>query len=266
MKRGVLWMIIGLCLAGSLPSGVYGQGLYWESVMTGGPVGERTTQMYAMPKKFKAETSGNNENWIVRLDQQLVLIVDDTKREYSAVTFDDMEKMMQNVTTQMDAALAQMRKQMESLPPERRKMIEQMLENRMASRHAEEPAQVSNTGEQKTVSGYACSKFVVTQGDKAMMTIWATKDIAAFQAMRQDWADFSQRMMALSPMGGKGLATAMRQVDGFPMETHTTQGITNTVTKVEQRSTPASAFEVPAGYKKVPPRMLDEMGKIGRGR
>ncbi|HET6272967.1 MAG TPA: DUF4412 domain-containing protein, partial [Bacteroidota bacterium] len=57
----------------------------------------------------------------------------------------------------------------------------------------------------------------------------------------------------------KGLAEGMKKVDGFPIQTEMGQGITTLVTKVEKRSTPASEFTVPAGYKKVDSKMMEGM-------
>ena len=45
------------------------QGLYWESTITGGPIGERSEQMWAVPKKMKGVTKGTGEAFIVRLDK-----------------------------------------------------------------------------------------------------------------------------------------------------------------------------------------------------
>jgi hypothetical protein len=118
---------------------------------------------------------------------------------------------------------------------------------------------VKNTGDKKTISGFSCTKFVVTQDGKDMMTLWVTKDVSGFDAMRKDWEEFSKRMMAMNPMGGKGLGEAFKKIDGFPIQTEMGQGMTSTVTKIEKKTAPASEFEVPAGYKKVKASMMDEM-------
>jgi hypothetical protein len=55
--------------------------------------------------------------------------------------------------------------------------------------------------------------------------------------------------MSMVP-NGKGLADAFKKVEGVAIQTDMA-GITTLVTKVEQQSTPASQFEVPAGYTKV---------------
>ena len=43
------------------------------------------------------------------------------------MTFAELETKMKNVGAQMDAAMQQMQKKLESMPPEQRKKIEQMM-------------------------------------------------------------------------------------------------------------------------------------------
>jgi hypothetical protein len=64
-------------------------------------------------------------------------------------------------------------------------------------------------------------------------------------------------MAAMRPASGADTQTrawteAMKAIDGFPMETEAA-GSKTTVTRLERKPTPASEFEAPAGYKKVPP-------------
>ena len=48
----------------------------------------------------------------------------------------------------------------------------------------------------------------------------------------------------------------MRAIDGFPMQMES-EWMSNTVTKVEQHTTPTGAFEIPAGFKKVKSSWID---------
>jgi hypothetical protein len=69
-------------------------------------------------------------------------------------------------------------------------------------------------------------------------------------------------MMEMNPGSMKGLSDAFKKIDGFPVQTEVMAGIVSTVTKVEKKVAPASEFEVPAGYKKVAPKMMEEMDKM----
>ena len=211
-RRGLV-----LCLSLMIGLAAYGQGMYWETKMTGHGQ-ERMTKMYAMPKMFKTTEGDGGDAVIVRLDKEVIYQIDAKEKTYSEMTFAELEVMMKKMGGKMDAAMAQMEDKMKDMPEEQRKMVEQMMGSRMQGK-TDAVVDVKSTGEKKTISGFSCAKYVVNQDGKEMMTLWATKDIKDFGAMRKDWEEFSKRMMALSPMGMKGLAEGMKKVDGFPIQT-----------------------------------------------
>ena len=62
--------------------------------------------------------------------------------------------------------------------------------------------------------------------------------------------------------GGKDVTGLMGGIDGFPIQIETKGGRKSLVTKIEERSTGASEFEAPAGYKKTdPPTMGKKPGE-----
>ena len=69
---------------------------------------------------------------------------------------------------------------------------------------------------------------------------------------------YSKRFLAMQGPGGKGIAEGMRQIGGFPMEMEMGSGVTTKVTKIESRSTPASAYEIPAGYTRDETKLMQE--------
>jgi hypothetical protein len=227
------------------------QGMYWESTVTGGPQGEQFHQMWAMPKMMKSITKDQPDQFIIRLDKQIFITIDTKEKTYSEITFTEMEAAMKKIGAKMDTRMAELKKKLAEMPEEQRKMMEKMMGARLGDADGkEEKVTVKNTGE----------KTVVSQGENTMMTLWVTKSVSGFDAMRKDWEEFSKRMMALNPMGGKGLGEAFKQIDGFPIQTEMMKGIVSTVTKVEKKVTPAGEFEVPSGYKKVKSQMLEEKG------
>ncbi len=247
--------MIVLCILGLAISAV-AQGLYLESTISGA-IGERHEQMWAIPKKMKGVSKETGETYIVRLDKELFITLDPAEKTYTEMTFAEMEAMMKKVGGKMDARMAEMKKKLADMPEEQRKMVEQMMGDKMGGA-SEAKIEVQKTGEKKKLSGFTCTKFVATQDGNEIMTLWATKDVSGFDAMKKDWEEFGKRMMAMNPMG-KGLGDAFKQVDGFPIQTEL-RGMTSTVTKIEKKTAPASEFEVPAGYKKVQSKMMEEMG------
>lgn len=255
---GIRLTMVVLCVVG-LAASALAQGLYWESTMSGGPIGERHEQMWAIPKKMKGVNKETGEAFIVRLDKELFITIDPKEKTYTEMTFAEMEGTMKKVGGKMDARMAEMQEKLADMPEEQRKMVEQMMGNKMGGMGAAKDAKidVKNAGEKKSISGFSCTKFVATQDGKEAMTLWVTKDVSGFDAMKKDWDEFGKRMMAMNPMG-KGLGDAFKQVDGFPIQTEF-HGMTSTVTKIEKKTAPASEFEVPSGYKKVKSKIMDEM-------
>jgi len=236
----------------------YSQGLYWESKTSGMPGGmkERTDRFYFMPKMFKVIADGGKGATICRLDKQLIITVDDEERTYSEITFEELEGVMKKAASMIDdPKMAEMKKGLENLPPEQRKMMEQMLGDKLGAKKKDSKIEVNKTGSKKTISGYACTQYIIKQDGKELVKLWVTKDIKGFEQMAKDFEEFGRRMAALNPMGAKELAENMKKIEGFPVQT-IMGDITTTVTKVEKQSTPAAEFEPPAGCTKVKSKML----------
>lgn len=236
------------------------QGLYWESTTSGGALGERViaSQSYYMPQKFKTSSADMGNTMIFRLDKKMIYQIDANEKTYSEMTFDEWEAQMKTMGQKMNAQMDELRKQMESMPEEQRKMMEKMMGNQMMGKGKDVKVEVQKTGESKKIAGYGCTKYSITSEGKEMMALWATKDLKAYDAMRKDMEEFSTRMLAADFQGGKGLAEAVKKVDGFPMQTDMQGGVKVVVTKVERKEVPSSEFDVPAGYTKVKPKAMDQ--------
>lgn len=249
---GILLLVLAISF------GALAQGLHVESQSTGGPIGNGKEEMWLMPKMMKMVRSQTGETVIIRLDKELFITVDPDKKTYSEMTFAEMEGMMKKAGGAMEAKMAEMKKRLADMPEDQRKMVEQMMENKMGLAGKDEKIDVEKSPDTKKISGYNCRKYVITRDGKDFMTVWATKDISGFDVIRKDWEEFSKRMMAMTPMAGKGIGSAYGKIDGFPIQTELGKDMVSTVTKIEKKSTPASDFEPPSGYKKVKPRMMEE--------
>ena len=238
----------------------YAQGLYWESATKGGPARD-LSKFYYMPKMFKNVENDGNEEVIFRLDKEMMIHVDHAKKTYYEISFDELERMMKKAGAAMDEQMAKMREQMAAMPEEQRKMMEQMMGKTLMG-GKEGDVELKKTAESKSISGYACKKYVVMTGGEPSYTMWVTKDVKEFEGMRNDMQEFGRRMAAMTPRFASEMAEGMKNLDGFPVQTEIA-GITTTVSKVEKRTTPASAFDIPAGYKKVKPEGFEQLEKMG---
>ena len=265
MKQRSVRRAIGLVVAAMIAVGAYSQGAYWESKTSGGPIqGDRLSKMYYAPKMFKhVPMNDDGESMIVRLDKEVMYTINTKDKTYSEMTFAEIEKLMQRMTSKSDEKMAALQEKMKNMPEEQRKMMEKMMGDKMQSKAKESVIDVTNAGDKKTISGFGCTKYVVTRDGQEQMELWATKDVKIFDAMRKDFEEYTKRMAAMNPMAGKGYFEAMRKVEGFPIETHMGDIVT-VVTKIEKRSIPGSEFEVPAGYTKVKSKLEEGMGKMDK--
>jgi len=246
-KISVLVACIGFAFS------AFAQGLVWETKTTG-TVGEHTSHLYAVPKKMKVvdDRKGESSIMIFRLDKEVMWSVKPEEKTYSEVTFAQMERAMKTMGNKMDAMMAQMEDKMKDMPAEQREMMKKMMGGKMKGMAANDaPVKVKKTGEKKTISGFPCVKYVVSQGDEEFETLWTTKDVKGFDELKEDWLAFAKRMASLMPRMGKARSDAYENLEGFPIQTEMGKEVVVTVTKIERRATPSSEFEIPAGYKKV---------------
>jgi GLPGLI family protein len=256
MNKRIVAIVVALFVAVI----AYSQGLYWESGTSGGALGDRViaSQSYYMPHMFKSTTADMGNVTIVRLDKKMIYQIDSNQKTYSEMTFDEWEAQMKTMGAKMDSQTEELKKKMESMPEEQRKMMEQMMGDKMAPKSKDAKIDVVKTGEGKKIAGYSCTKYSVTKDGKEALALWATKDLKGYDTMRKDMEDFTARLMTSDVQGMKSYAEAVKKVDGFPMQTDMQGGIKVEVTKVEQKNLAVSEFEVPAGYTKVKPKMMEE--------
>lgn len=232
------------------------QGLYWETTIT--TMGsEQNTKTWYLPKKMKTVAS-NGGQVIILLDEQLMINVNPRDTTYFEMPFAEMEGMMKSSTAKLDANVSALKETMKTMPEDQRKQMEKMMEV-MGVGGESKPWEVVATSEWKKISGYACKKYSLKQGERDAATVWATEEIGEFASMKKDFEEFSKRMMSMNPMG-RELATAMRKIDGFPVEAVMGEGIRTVVTKVEARALDPREFSIPKGYRKLPSPMLQGQG------
>lgn len=226
------------------------QGLYYETTLVGGPFGkgsEVVTQTFLMPRMMKQVSSQDQDFMIFRLDKEKIISVDTKAKTYWEQSFAELEQAVKAASGRMEKEMAEMQKYLKDLPEEQRKMVEGMSGTSIDKLG---DVKVTKTAETKTISGFACTKFVAKEGERVLMTVWATRDVKGFDALRKDYEAVSRRITAMNPTFAKGLVDAMLKIEGFPIRTEWGE-MTSTVTKLEQRVTAESAFTVPAGYTKV---------------
>jgi hypothetical protein len=160
-----------------------------------------------------------------------------------------VKKRMENMSPEQKQKMEELKKRMQNMPPEKRKALEGMMGG------AKEPSEagkyeVVKTGETNSISGFACTKYIVKRHGGETETVWATNDIGGgMESLRQDMELFMKKISM--DMGAGKLSTEWyKEIGGYPIQTES-HGSIRTVTKLERRTINASEFEVPAGYTKL---------------
>lgn len=194
---------------------------------------------------------------IFRGDDEFVVIDHEQQRYY---VFD--QATLDAMGDQFDAAMAEMERQLASLPPEQRAMAEQMmqggLQGMMGGAPEPEPRlEAAGSGSWQSTS---CKKYFVFEGATKTQEICATPLAAiegsdeAMQAFRR-MTSFFEKMAESLPMGGSAdldFGGLMDDIDGFPVVTKQYEsGRISEITTLESaanKDIDDALFRIPDGY------------------
>ncbi len=204
---------------------------------TGGRGGPRTvtSTTYVSGNALK-RTASDGTDVILRLDAQKMILVDNAKKTYSEITFQ-----------QMDEAMSKASAAMTNMPPEAMAQMRKMMGN-MASE-----VTVTDTHTGETIAGYTTEKYLVK--GPMDMEIWAAP---ALKVPPQLY-DAIKLRLPRNPMFDFGkLYDEMKKINGWPVKQVTTMKMMgmesrteSVVTAVEKGAITKTTFDAPAGYKKV---------------
>jgi hypothetical protein len=214
-------------------SALFSQGLTMTETATAN--GRATTSTNYFSGGASKRVSSEGLDSIVRFDQGKIISIDNKKKTYSEITFQQLQEMMDKATAAMpqDAeAMAAMKKMMGG---------------------SSAPMTVTRQGAGEPVAGYQTEKYVVTGPWE--MEIWAAPELkippAYFDALKM-------RIPANPILDMRKMYDAFKQINGWPMKSVIKMkmmgmNITTTteVTSVQKGAIPPATFEVPAGYKLV---------------
>ena len=193
-----------------------------------------------------------------------MVVVDHARKSYFVMD----QQAMSGMANQMNQVMQQMQAKLKNMPPERRAMIEKMMKSRgsvgVQAQPPRPPAEVTNTGERDTVSGYPCVKYVVTRGGQKVRELWVT-----------DWSNVegggeaADAMKAMAKFGEELLSATsgnvpfvlpespfaeIEQMNGFPVSTKSFHnGRLSDEMRLrssKRQSIDPAEFEPPAGYKR----------------
>jgi len=209
---------------------------------------------------------------ILDLNKNVIIMVNDHDRTYIKT---DPEELCSTVKAKTDEMMEEM---MKSIPPEQRKMMEQMGMGR--SRPSEVKIRVEKAGNGGSIAGYSTVKYNVYKNDELFQELWIAEGTPMEKEIRdmRGMMEFSKKMEECT--GGMGMGDehsplssskeyqrlyekgwVMKSVthySGLPaMGGETTE--TMEVRSIEVRHIPSSEFQPPEGYRSVPVRDMYRM-------
>jgi len=204
--------------------------------------------------------NGDSSALIFDGDRNEMMMLDHSEKRYFVMT----EEQMKAMAVQVSEAMKQMEATLAAMPPEQRKMAEQMMAGRMpASQPAQPASTVNKIGGGDTISGFECENYeVVSEGRRVrQMCVTSWDDIDGGRESADafmDFADFFSGMReAFSGMGDMSVQQDMfghlKSLGGYPVlsrdydEAGALSGESR-VTSARSESVDASAFTPPAGY------------------
>lgn len=222
----------------------------------GGNDGPRQQQLFVEPDRLKLPR--DNGGVIYRADQEKTYTFDDARKVFTEVSRESLGQMRQ----QMDAAMAQVRQQMASMPPDQRKMVEEMLAKQgggVAATGAAPAVTYEKSGGRETVGKWSCEGYARLEDGRKAQDLCVAR-IADLGLARDDLKAFTSMSAMMKDGLGRNPGAAMDfdamskaiGFDGIPLRTVTymPNGTRRqiTVKSVERRALPPGTFELPAGY------------------
>ena len=248
-------MLAAVAVASVLAAPAFAEDLTIVFKTTGGGGGGTVTHYFSSDK---VRTGDADNETVMDYAAGKIVSVDHKKKEYSEITFAEMEAGLKAAAAKMDEASAQMQQQMASMPPAMREKMEQMMGGAAS-------AVTVTKGGTRQVAGYTCQDYTLAMGQAMTMKMCATTalqypmDYRKFQALAG-----SAAAMANNPMfkGMGKMVEEMKKIEGLTIAESTSMKMmgrssesSREAVEIKKGPIPAAAFDVAAltqGYKKVP--------------
>jgi hypothetical protein len=214
------------------------------------------TQMDRNHVRSEVQANGESNAFVFDGQADLIRMINLSRKSYIEMSRADMQQMQQQIA----GAMAKMEAQLKNLPPEQRKMLEDMMKGRggMPGGAAAPPRITYKAAGNDRVGQWACAKYDGYNGADKVTELCTVQPAAIglnesdFAAMKQ-MAEFVKSMMPDAAEQFSVNATVAEQgFAGVPIRrvafrngkpTDTTE-----LLEVRREAIPASAWEVPAGF------------------
>jgi uncharacterized protein DUF4412 len=235
-----------------------------EKTTSGGST--QTNQVQIENTRMRAESSGaRGRKQVVVFDstRQILRLIDPEKKTYTEMTKEDMDRF----GGQVSAAMEQVKKQMESMPPEKRAQFEAMMKGRGMAAVPAKP-QYKRVGTD-TVGKWTCDKYEgYVDGKKTSEICTVEPKVLGFTASDFDVSrklvEFFRKMVP--QIADQTFTIGRLEEQGFsgiPVRrvfTAAGEPVTTEIVDIKRQSFADAVFAVPEGFQK------QEFMGAGRGR
>jgi hypothetical protein len=204
--------------------------------------------------KVRMESSNTPGNaFIYRADKGLFWMVDANQKSYSEMTRQDLE----GLANTMDAAMKQMQEQLAKLPPEQRKMMEDMMKQNMPGAGSQSKATYKKIGSGK-IGAWACDKYESWRDGEKTAEIcladpkavgFTDADFNALKDMLKPFEKFAKDLQVMLFLDGADGAPKGAPVRATVFENGKAKS-ESVVKQVKKENTSPALFELPKGYAK----------------
>jgi hypothetical protein len=275
-KEATTWILILFTVYLSKPAwaDIYTEQEVTTDYLVAGEKISKTThqRLYLRKNMLKIEEVESGETTIVRLDDKLVFKFNPTDKTYTQSDFQTikLQSSQEEISARQRQPQMEMgqeavrRKMMETMPPEQRSIMEEMMRIQMsrmrgaltvgaAATTVSGPAELKLTTDTKTILGHLVKRLKVVQTvrgkRKKIIELWVTTEIEPKNYV----ADFIEALGLFH----SEVIEQLKKVEGFPLQmkyriqSGPLAGNLQTVkvTKLEERPLPIQEFEVLTGYK-----------------
>ncbi len=230
MKYSNILFALLFCLCSINSVSVSAVGLYWESEIVGlpgsSPNAPVIAKSYQTPDGLRIEKT--DEITIINFKSGTMYSINPTKKTYSGQKIDQMMNMGDK-------------------DPEANDQMQKMMSSMMSS------MEVKKTEETKKISGYNCTKYIVT-----MMGFpseyWVTTEVKGYKELQEATKKYAESLKSNPMISNIMNANIFEKIDGFPIQVSTdimgTKSSTRVI-KVEQKNIDSKMMEPPADYARV---------------
>jgi hypothetical protein len=211
--------------------------IHQTQTTTGGRGGGKSAVTNYMSGNAVKTSNSDGTDFVLRLDQQKMYMVDNNKKTYTEITFQQLEQMANQAS-----ALTQDKEAAEAM---------KKMGGFMGGGTTE--VTVESLGPGEVIAGYPTQKYLIN--GPMQMRVWAAPDL---KVPAQYYEAIKSRMPRMPMMDFGKIYDEMKKINGMPVKQITTikmmgmeMTTTTVVDSVEKGAIAKTVFDIPAGYRKI---------------